>query len=136
MGHSRQALLHASALKRLVGRFTPEEARSLHADARAKWLSMIREHAGAYRREAAALRTQLAPVFGSHGGDGQAPGLEAPAQAAERLLRSSYAQDDAVRAAFTLSEGGSAAAIKSRQFWGALASSERLAAAIQEAYDR
>ena len=138
MGHSRQALLHASALKRLVGRFTPEEAHTLHADARAKWLSMIREHAGAYRREVAALRSQLAPVFGSHstgGGGVQAPGLEAPAQAAERLLQSSYAQDDAVRAAFTLSEGGSAAAIKSQQFWRTLTASERVAAAIQEAYD-
>ncbi|HEX8502795.1 MAG TPA: sigma factor [Pyrinomonadaceae bacterium] len=136
MGHSRQALLHASALKRLVGRFTPEEARALQPDARAKWLSMIREHAGACRREVAALRAQLAPVFGAHGGGGQAPGGESPAQSAERLLQSSYAQDDAVRAAFTLSEGGSAAAIRSAQFWRALASSERLAAAIQEAYDR
>jgi len=138
MGHSRQALLHASALRRLVGRFTPEEARALQPDARAKWLSMIREHAGAYRREVAALRAQLAPVFGSHGGggQGQTPGVDALAQAAERLLQSSYAQDDAVRGAFTLSEGGSAAAIKSAQFWRTLASSERLAAAIQEAYDR
>jgi hypothetical protein len=139
MGHSRQALLHASALKRLVGRFTPEEARALKEDARAKWLSMIREHAGAYRREVAALRSQLTPVFGSHGAAarGERPGVDALAQAAERLLQSSYAQDDAVRTAFTISEsGGSAAAIKSPQFWRTLAASEALAAAIQEAYDR
>src|SRR3712207_6245994 len=58
MNHSRQALLHASALRQMVGRFTPEEARALDADARAKWVSMVREHAGAYRREAAALRAQ------------------------------------------------------------------------------
>ena len=138
MGHSRQALLHASALRRLVGRFTPEEARALQPDARAKWLSMIREHAGAYRRETAALRAHLTPVFGSHGGGGQGQTLggDSLAQAAERLLQSSYAQDDAVRAAFTLSEGGSAAAIRSQQFWRTLSSSERLAASIQEAYDR
>lgn len=137
MGHSRQALLHASALRRLVGRFTPEEARALGGDARAKWLSMIREHAGAYRREVAALRSQLTPVFGSDGAGAQAPGADALTQAAERLLQLSYAQDDAVRTAFTISEaGGSAAAIKSPQFRRTLAASEGLAASIQEAYER
>lgn len=137
MSHSRQALLHASALRRLVGRFTPEEARALQPDARAKWLSMVREHAGAYRREAAALRAQLTPVFVSRGGDAQTPAAGSHAQAAERLLQLSYAQDDAVRTAFTISEsGGSAAAIKSAQFWRTLAASERLAASVQEAYER
>jgi hypothetical protein len=98
---------------------------------------MVREHAGAYRREVAALRAQLAPVFGAHGGGGQAHAAEELARAAERLLQSSYAQDDAVRTAFTISEsGGSAAAIKSAQFWRTLAASERLAASVQEAYER
>ncbi|HEX7958000.1 MAG TPA: hypothetical protein VF508_13710, partial [Pyrinomonadaceae bacterium] len=137
MGHSRQALLHASALRRLVGRFTPEEARALQPDARAKWLSMIREHAGAYRREVAALRAQLSNVFHGGAGAGDAPGDAGPAQAAERLLRMSYEQDSAVRSAFTISEGGgSAAAIKSQQFWSALAASERLAAEVERAYER
>ena len=139
MGHSRQALLHASALRRLVGRFTPAEAHALEGDARAKWLSMIREHAGAYRREVSALRAHLSTVFGGGGGGSraEAPGEAGLAQAAERLLQLSYAQDGAVRSAFTISEGGgSAAAIKSQQFWQTLAASERLAAAIQEAYDR
>ena len=49
----------------------------------------------------------------------------------------SYAQDAAVRSAFTISEGGgTAAAIKSQQFWRTLAASERLAAEIQKAYER
>jgi RNA polymerase sigma factor (sigma-70 family) len=136
MNHSRQALLHASALQRFVGRFTPEEVRALDADARAKWLSMVREHAGAYRREVAALRAQLAPVFGAQGGGG-GEGGGAPGQAAERLLRLSYAQDGAVRSAFTISEGaGSAAAIKSQQFWRQLSASERLAAEIEQAYEQ
>jgi DNA-directed RNA polymerase specialized sigma24 family protein len=140
MGHSRQALLHASALRRMVGRFTPAEARELGPEARSKWLSMIREHAGAYRREAAALRGQLSTVFAAGGGGGaraEVNGEAGLAQAAERLLQLSYTQDGAVRSAFTISEGGgSAAAIKSQQFWRALSESERLAAAIQEAYDR
>ncbi|MCA1619364.1 MAG: RNA polymerase sigma factor [Acidobacteria bacterium] len=137
MNHSRQALLHASALRRLVGRFTPEEARALRPEARAKWLSMVREHAGAYRREVAALRAQLTPVFGTHGAGAQTPAGESLARAAERLLQLSYAQDDAVRTAFTISEsGGSAAAISSAQFRRTLAASERLAASVQEAYER
>jgi RNA polymerase sigma factor (sigma-70 family) len=135
MNHSRQALLHASALQRLVGRFTPEETRALGADARAKWVSMVREHAGAYRQEVAALRSQLATVFGAQGA-GEGSGEGSPKQAAERLLQLSYAQDGAVRSAFTISEGaGSAAAIKSQQFWRQLAISERLAADIEQAYE-
>ena len=139
MSHSRQALLQASALKRLADRFTPAESRSLGADARAKWLSMIREHAEAYRREVEALNTQLGTVF--HAGGQEAPaeamGDENVAQAAERLLRLSYEQDGAVRSAFTVSEeGGAASAIKSPQFWQGLAASERLASAIQQAYER
>lgn len=134
MSHSRQALLHASALRQMVRRFTPEQARALDADARAKWLSMVREHAGAYRREVAALRAQLAPVFGAQGGAGE--GVGSPGQAAERLLQLSYAQDGAVRSAFTISEsGGAASAIKSQQFWRQLSASERLAAEIEQAYE-
>jgi len=45
MNRSRQALLQASALKRLVRRFSPEEIRTLEPEARTKWLAMIREHA-------------------------------------------------------------------------------------------
>jgi RNA polymerase sigma factor (sigma-70 family) len=139
MSHSRQALLHASALKRLAEQFTPAQARALPADARAKWLSMVREHATAYRREVAALRAQLTEVFsdgGAGAGDEQV-GDDGAAQAAARLLRLSYAQDGAVRSAFTISEGaGSSASIKSQQFWRTLASAERLASEIEKAYER
>ena len=140
MSHSRQALLHASALKRLADRFTPAGARALSSEARAKWLSMVREHAEAYRREVEALRAQLSPVFAAGGGGADAEPVgeaDSAAQAAERLLQLSYAQDGAVRSAFTISEGGgSAAALKSPQFWRTLAASERLAAGIQKAYER
>ncbi|MDQ5838663.1 MAG: hypothetical protein M3379_17940, partial [Acidobacteriota bacterium] len=139
MSHSRQALLHASALKRLAERFTPAQARALPADARAKWLSMVREHAAAYRREVAALRTQLSEVFndGGAGVGDETVGDDGAAEAAARLLRLSYAQDGAVRSAFTISEGaGSSAAIKSQQFWRTLASAERLASEIEKAYER
>lgn len=138
MNHSRQALLHASALKRMANRFTPAEARALGEDARSKWLSMVREHAGAYGREVAALRAQLSSVFGGGASGGAEPVGDADAaQAAERLLQLSYAQDSAVRSAFTISEEGrSASAVKSPQFWRTLAASERLAAEIQKTYER
>ena len=135
MNHSRQALLHASALQKMAGRFTPEEVRALDADARAKWVSMVREHAGSYRREVAALRAQLSAVFGAQGSGEGARGAT-PKQSAERLLQFSYAQDGAVRSAFTISEGaGSAAAIKSPQFWRQLSAAERLASDIEQAYE-
>ena len=42
-----------------------------------------------------------------------------------------------MRSAFTISEeGGAASSIKSAQFWRTLAASERLAAAIEGAYER
>src|SRR4030095_6287454 len=41
MGHSRQALLEASALKRLFERFSAEEIRALAPEARDKWLAMV-----------------------------------------------------------------------------------------------
>src|SRR5207237_8945777 len=43
MTHSRQALLHASALTRLADRFTPDAARAPPPEARATRPSMIRE---------------------------------------------------------------------------------------------
>jgi hypothetical protein len=126
-------------LRRLANRFTPTQARALSEDARAKWLAMVREHAGAYAREVAALRGQLSGVFGGGGAGGGAGavGDSDVGRAAERLLQSSYAQDSAVRSAFTISEDGrSASAVKSQQFWRTLAASEKLAAEIQKAYER
>lgn len=139
MYRSRQALLHASALKRLVGRFTPEELAGLVPEARAKWLAMVREHAQAYRREVAALRQDLRPVFG--GVDEGMPEAERGAdigQSADRLLRLSYTNDEAVRAAFTISasQGDTTSVLKSRQFWRHLRATERLAVDIQGSYQR
>ncbi|HEX8145468.1 MAG TPA: sigma-70 family RNA polymerase sigma factor [Pyrinomonadaceae bacterium] len=136
MGRSRQALLVASALKRLVGRFTPEELRALAPEAQAKWRSMIREHAQAYQREVAALRQELRPVFNGPDAAGAAPGGEASlSQTAQRLLQLSYANDEAVRSAFTISADGRAAMpVKTQQFWRSLDAAGKLAAAIEREY--
>src|SRR3989442_6971089 len=136
MAHSRQALLHASALKKLATRFSPEQMHGLDAAAQAKWLAMIREQATGYQREVATLRQELRPIFnGSSAATDEIVTEANLAQSADRLVELSYANDEAVRAAFTISaEGKSAATIKSAQFWRALSSAEKLAAAIQSVY--
>jgi hypothetical protein len=138
MNRSRQALLRASALKRLVQRFSPAERRGLAAEAQSKWLNMIREHALAYRHEVATLKQELRAVFGGSGeGVSEVVSEANVAEAAERLLHLSYANDEAVRSAFTISaDGRTAAAIKSGQFWRSLAETEKLAEAIQRIYQK
>jgi RNA polymerase sigma factor (sigma-70 family) len=136
MGHSRQALLHASALKRLAGRFSAAEISALSPAARRKWLEMIADHAGTLQREVVALRVELSPIFsGGNSAGGGAPGTVSEgtlSQTAEHLLQLSYGHDEAVRSAFTISStGGTAARLKSAQFWRSLRSTEELAAAIQ-----
>jgi hypothetical protein len=136
MGLSRQALLQASALKSLLDRFSPEEMRALSPDARAKWVAMIREHTQSYRREVGALRQELRPIFSpsANAADETASSAD-PVRSAERLLQLSYTSDDAVRSAFTISaDGRTTAGIKSEKFWRSLLSAEKLAAAIQRAY--
>lgn len=142
MNYSRQALLRASALKRLVNRFSPAEAQKLTPEARARWLNMIHEHAGAYRRETEMLRKELSAIFLAGAAPAGATGDESAnsataAEAAERLLRLSYAHDETVRAALTLAaERRTGATLKSAQFWRSLAASERLALAVESAYQR
>ena len=139
MNRSRQALLQASALKRLVGRFSPDEIRALEPEARTKWLAMVREHAQAYQREVRTLRQELGSVFG---GSSASTEQEAVSEAnltrlADRLVQLSYANDEAVRSAFTVSaDSRTAAAIKSPEFWRSLTNAETLAAAIQSLYQR
>jgi RNA polymerase sigma factor (sigma-70 family) len=138
MNRSRQALLRAAALKRLVRRFSPTEMRALTPEAQAKWLAMIREHALDYQREVAALRQELRSVFGGSGDAASEAVTEANLrEAADRLLQLSYGTDEAVRSAFTISaDGRTAAAIKSGQFWRSLVTAEKLAGAIQSVYQK
>jgi len=138
MGHSRQALLQASALKSLIERFSPEEIRALAPEARDKWLAMVREHTLSYRREVAALRRELRPIFYRSADTTTETFSEANAVlAAERLLQLSYATDDAVRSAFTISaDGRTTDSIKSEQFWRSLSRAEKLAEQIQNVYQK
>ncbi|HEY5883499.1 MAG TPA: RNA polymerase sigma factor [Pyrinomonadaceae bacterium] len=138
LNHSRQALLHASALKRLVEQFPPEEITSLDAETRGKWLAMIRQHVKSYQREVAALRRELSAVFQRHAVGSERTGAEANVRRfAASLLQLSYANDEVVRSAFTISaDGGSTAALKSDRFWRSLSTAENLAEALLTEYQK
>ena len=135
MNHSRQALLQASALKRLVERFSPEDVRALSPEARSKWRGMIHQHARACRREVGALRQQLGTIFGARASNPEMDHLSNSIQRANRLVELSYANDDAVRSAFTISADSRATGgIKTDAFWRSLATLERLASTIEADY--
>jgi hypothetical protein len=110
--------------------------RGLAPEAQAKWLAMIREQAIGYQREVATLRQELGPIFNGSSAASDEVVTEANLpQSAERLVELSYANDEAVRAAFAISaDSKSAATIKSARFWSSLNSAEKLAAAIQRVY--
>lgn len=131
--HSRNALQHAWALKRLVGRFSAREMDALDRASKIKWLSMVREHADAVRRETAALRQQLQPVFPPDRGGSPvispgAPAAEGVAGSVARLLGMCTTVDAITGAAFTVSAGSSAPAeVRSARYWRALLGAEMLA---------
>jgi hypothetical protein len=54
---------HAWALKNLVGPITPAEEQSMNADAKSKWLQLIRTHALGVQSETEKLRLELQPIF-------------------------------------------------------------------------
>jgi RNA polymerase sigma factor (sigma-70 family) len=138
MMHSRQALLHTSALKKLVERFSPADLSTLTPEAQGKWLEMISEHARSCRREIAALRQELRTVFGgANDASGEIVGEPNVSRSAARLLELSYMIDETVRSAFTISsEQKEAAAIKSGNFWRALGAAEKIADGIDHAYQK
>ncbi len=137
VGRTREAMRHAWALKRLMSQFSAEELRTLAPEARAKWLSLIRDHARAFERETASLRQELQPIFspGSGGyGSGSEMSIAGDAdidRAVERLFELGSANDQVIRSAFTISSGGSAnTAVRTAQFWRALGEAQSLAARL------
>jgi RNA polymerase sigma factor (sigma-70 family) len=138
---SRQALLHASALARLVKRFSPEAIRQLSPEAQTQWNSIIAEHAQSYRREVRRLSRELRPIFFPEESPGEAVDDErgsdraGSTQIAEQLLRLSHEHDEVMRSAFAIStQARTGSSIKSPQFWRSLRDAERVAMTIQSLY--
>jgi hypothetical protein len=120
--HSNAALLHSLALQDLVTRFSSREVQSFTEPERSQWRQMLNDHAEAIADNTAALRSQLAPVYGKAAGYGQASSPVAkpvsllPASA--NLLSLVKAQDEIIHAAFTLSnENAKASSINESVFW-------------------
>ena len=135
MDHSRNALLQAAALKRLVNRFSSEEIGELTPEARAKWLAMINQHTRTYQREVQALQSELKPVFESSSPSTPPLGADTSlVPLADRLVQLSYANDESVRSAFTVSADENKLVLNSAKFWRSLSEAEALAEAIQLRY--
>jgi hypothetical protein len=136
LGHSQSALFQASALNRMANRFNADQLRTLDPAARTKWLNILKGYAAVVRRETAALRGELQPIFG---GMAEANGESVTSDSdliasARRLYELASANDRVIRSAFTISSGGmSVSAVKTAQFRRSLGSAESLAAAIERA---
>jgi DNA-directed RNA polymerase specialized sigma24 family protein len=126
----------AMALKRLAGRFSADDLRTMDDESRAKWLALVRAHAQTLQGEILTLQRELAPVLGAaESGADDLPKIVTEAELmenADRLFALCWGYDRVVHAALTLSpDASSGAAIKSSNFWQSLKSAESLAARIQ-----
>ena len=131
MSNSRQAVLRASALQKLVQRFSASEVQSLSPDAREKLTTMIREQVLGYQRSVAAVRNDLRRIYPAAGSATAVASAGSVQEASAQLLRISFRNDDVIRRAFTVAEGNSGSAAFSVEFWQSLAEAEHLAREIQ-----
>ncbi|MBO0797326.1 MAG: hypothetical protein J2P31_00745, partial [Blastocatellia bacterium] len=137
LDRSRQALSRAGAIKRLAGRFSPDDLRTLSPETRAGWLNIIHAHARACEQDINWLRQELQPIFfrGSTSDEEDAGAAMSddfePARAAERLFELVSAIDRVIRSSFAISSASAVSVdIKAPQFRRSLQSAERLAAMI------
>ncbi|HKU73426.1 MAG TPA: RNA polymerase sigma factor [Pyrinomonadaceae bacterium] len=131
MSNSRQAVLRASALQKLVQRFSASDVQSLSSDAREKWSSMIREQIIGYQRAVAAVRNDLRRIYPAAGSTTAIASAGSIQEVSAQLLRISFRNDDVIRRAFTVAEGNSGSASFSVELWQSLAEAEQLARDIQ-----
>jgi hypothetical protein len=131
MNNSRQAVLRASALQKLVQRFSASDAQSLSPEAREKWSTMIREQIIGYQRSVAAVRNDLRRIYPAAGSATAIASAGSVQEASAQLLRISFRNDDVIRRAFTVAEGNSGSVALSVELWQSLAEAEQLAREIQ-----
>lgn len=131
MSNSRQAVLHASALRKLVQQFSASDVQSLSSGAREKWSTMIREQVTGYQRSVAAVRNDLRRIYPAAGSAKAIASAGSVQEASAQLLRISFRNDDVIRRAFTVAEGNSGSATFSVELWQSLAEAEQLAREIQ-----
>jgi RNA polymerase sigma factor (sigma-70 family) len=132
---SRQAMLHAWALRKLVQRFSTDEVQSLDKNSRTKWLTLIVQHTQGFERETTGLRAHLILAFPAKAAaDETVTDVTDEAGLARLILRMaelSTITDEAIRSSFTLS-GGDGLAVSSAPFWRTLSNAELLAQKIEQ----
>jgi len=139
LNRSRAVMSTAGTLKKLAGRFSKDDLKSMTPEARGKWLGVIRGHARTVESEARRLRQDIAALFGGTGGGAGDPGISVDSDAellaaANRLFAETAANDRVIRSAFTISsDGSSGAGVKGAGFVTQLMEVERLAASLQRA---
>jgi RNA polymerase sigma factor (sigma-70 family) len=135
LAHSSKVLQHAGALMSLTGRFSVDELKALDPAARTKWLGLLHAHAQGLRENVVALQRELGEALNQPRSDVLAePSIENDAmliQTVNRLFTTASAIDQTVRATLSLSNNpGSAAKIKTSQFWRSLATAEDLSSKV------
>ena len=140
VGQSRRALGHALELKQLTARFTDQQLQDLTPSTRTKWVTLVRNHAEALRREVSSLNGELRPIFFENQNVIEAPaGVEITNDASltlsvERLYELVLTSDEAVRSVFAASSGDSTLSlIKSARFQRDLLTAQRLSEKIRQA---
>jgi hypothetical protein len=130
---SETALLRAMALHDLAIRFHPEE---LSPPARRQWDQLVQDHARAFSSATRRLQEELMPVFPTARQKEQAAPVAVPDSAIStinELFQLAKQNDEAVRAAFTLTSDVAPPDVLSAGFWQDLRKSESLAAAVYTA---
>jgi len=135
VNRSYRAVFHAVELKQLADRFSNTNIRSISAMARDKWHEMIRTHAEGLRREYAILRKELEPIFHAQGSaECEQESITSDEQliaAIQKLYRLARANDETIRAGFTVSQQGPRVPLNSEQFWKDLIDAQQTAASIE-----
>jgi len=140
IGRSQRAVAHALELKQLGSRFSAAQFDQFTPSARARWFSLVRNHAEALRRELVTLDGELQRTVISH--DGRTPeaeGIEIQANASlpseiDRLHQLVLAMDQTVRSSFAVSSGtANSDGVTSSRFRKGLVASIKLADEIREA---
>jgi hypothetical protein len=130
---SETALLRAMALHDLAIRFHPEE---LSPQARRQWNQLVQDHASVFSSATRRLQEELMPVFPTARQKEQgtpAAGTGSAISTINELFQLAKQNDEAVRAAFTLTSDVAPPDVLSAGFWQDLRKSESLAAAVYTA---
>lgn len=140
IGRSQRALAHSLELKQLGSRFSAAQLDRFTPSARAKWVSLVRNHAEALQRELSTLDGELRQIiFSNESLKPEAERVEILTSAAlpaeiDRLHRLIVIIDQSVRSSFAASSAAASNdGVKSTRFRSELATSLILAEKIRQA---